>query len=92
MATAAPLRQAPALVSWAMLAAAIAMVASLLRYASIHRRRAALALGAGLDARIGPFVAGYVLVLAIAAPLLAANADHVTRRLRAIGSLQARGH
>jgi CPA2 family monovalent cation:H+ antiporter-2 len=34
---------------------------------------AALAAAAGLDARIGPFVAGYVLVLAVAAPLLVAR-------------------
>jgi CPA2 family monovalent cation:H+ antiporter-2 len=34
---------------------------------------AALAAAAGLDSRIGPLVAGYVLVLAVAAPLLAAN-------------------
>ncbi len=38
---------------------------------------ASLAIAAGLDPRIGSFVAGYVLVLALGAPLLAAN----TRRL-----------
>jgi hypothetical protein len=35
---------------------------------------ASLAATAGLDPRLGPFIAGYVLVLALAAPLLAANA------------------
>jgi CPA2 family monovalent cation:H+ antiporter-2 len=35
---------------------------------------AALAASAGLDPRVGPFVAGYVLVLAVAAPLLVAKA------------------
>ncbi len=39
---------------------------------------AALAAAAGLDDRIGPFVAGYVLVLALSAPILAAQ----THRLR----------
>jgi len=37
---------------------------------------ASLALAAGLDGRIGPFTAGYVLVLAIAGPL-AASRSHV---------------
>ena len=41
---------------------------------------AALAATAGLDARIGPFVAGYVLVLAIGTPLLVANATGVGSR------------
>ncbi|NEE00079.1 cation:proton antiporter domain-containing protein [Phytoactinopolyspora halotolerans] len=40
---------------------------------------ATLALGAGLDARIGPFVALYVLVLAILSPLLAANSHYLAR-------------
>jgi K+:H+ antiporter subunit KhtU len=46
---------------------------------------ASLAVSAGLDARIGPFVAGYVLVLALAAPLLAANTDRIARRLPGSG-------
>lgn len=40
---------------------------------------ASLAAGAGLDERIGPFVAGYVLVLALGAPLLAANSRTLSR-------------
>jgi K+:H+ antiporter subunit KhtU len=40
---------------------------------------ASLAATAGLDARIGPFVAGYVLVLAIVSPLLAANPSRFSR-------------
>jgi len=40
---------------------------------------ATLAATAGLDARIGPFVALYVLVLAIGGPLLAANSTLVAR-------------
>ncbi|TDD99045.1 cation/H(+) antiporter [Jiangella asiatica] len=40
---------------------------------------ATLAIAAGLDERIGPFVALYVLVLAIAAPLLAAQSRHFAR-------------
>lgn len=44
---------------------------------------ATLAASAGLDDRIGPFVALYVLVLAIGGPLLAANSRHLARRLPA---------
>lgn len=40
---------------------------------------AALALSAGLDSRIGPFVALYVLVLAVLSPLLAAHSNKVAR-------------
>lgn len=40
---------------------------------------AALALGAGLDDRIGPFVAGYVLILAMGAPILAAQSKRLSR-------------
>lgn len=40
---------------------------------------ATLATGAGLDPRIGPFVALYVLVLAVAGPLLAARSVAVAR-------------
>lgn len=42
---------------------------------------ASLAAVAGLDERIGPFVAGYVLILAFAAPLLAANSRRLARWL-----------
>jgi len=40
---------------------------------------AALALEAGLDPRIGPFVAGYVLVLALGAPILASQSKPISR-------------
>ncbi len=40
---------------------------------------AALALEAGLDPRIGPFVAGYVLVLALGAPILASQSKTLSR-------------
>jgi monovalent cation:H+ antiporter-2, CPA2 family len=40
---------------------------------------AALAASAGVDARIGPFVAGYVLILALGAPIIAANARTLAR-------------
>lgn len=40
---------------------------------------ATLAIAAGLDERMGPFVALYVLVLAIAAPLLASQSQHFAR-------------
>jgi K+:H+ antiporter subunit KhtU len=46
---------------------------------------ATLALAAGLDDRLGPFVAGFVLVTALLGPVLAANsrwvADRIPRRL-----------
>src|SRR4029079_4652513 len=42
---------------------------------------ATLATAAGLDARIGPFVALYVLVLAVMGPLLAARSAAVARLL-----------
>lgn len=42
---------------------------------------ASLAAMAGLDDRIGPFVAGYVLLLAIGGPLAAAHADRLARLL-----------
>jgi CPA2 family monovalent cation:H+ antiporter-2 len=44
---------------------------------------ATLAVGAGLDARLGPFVALYVLVLAVIGPLLAARSRVVARWLPA---------
>ena len=40
---------------------------------------AALAASAGVDARVGPFIAGYVLILALGAPILAANARTLAR-------------
>ncbi|MTK03933.1 cation:proton antiporter [Micromonospora sp. CP22] len=40
---------------------------------------ATLALAAGLDGRLGPFVALYVLILAVASPLLAANSRYLAR-------------
>ena len=40
---------------------------------------AALGAEAGRDARVVPFVAGYVLVLALAAPILAAQSGPVAR-------------
>ena len=42
---------------------------------------ATLAVGAGLDRRLTPFVAGYVLVLAIVSPLSAVHADRIHRLL-----------
>lgn len=42
---------------------------------------ATLATAAGLDERIGPFIALYVLVLAIAGPLLASRSEWATRLL-----------
>lgn len=44
---------------------------------------AALAAAAGLDDRVGPFVAGYVLVLAVGSPLLAARSARLGRLLPA---------
>jgi monovalent cation:H+ antiporter-2, CPA2 family len=40
---------------------------------------ATLAVAAGLDARIGPFVALYVFVLAVACPLLASRSNYLAR-------------
>jgi CPA2 family monovalent cation:H+ antiporter-2 len=40
---------------------------------------ATLALGAGLDERVGPFIAVYVLILAVLAPILAANSQMLAR-------------
>jgi CPA2 family monovalent cation:H+ antiporter-2 len=40
---------------------------------------AALGAEAGLDARVVPFVAGYVLILALGAPILAAQSARVAR-------------
>jgi len=45
---------------------------------------AAFALEAGLDSRIGPFAAGYVLLLALGAPILAAHAPRLGEWLEAV--------
>jgi CPA2 family monovalent cation:H+ antiporter-2 len=45
---------------------------------------AAFALEAGLDPRIGPFAAGYVLLLALGAPILAAHAPRFGAWLEAV--------
>jgi CPA2 family monovalent cation:H+ antiporter-2 len=42
---------------------------------------ASLAVAAGLDGRLAPFTAGYVLVLAIAGPLAASRSQVLARRL-----------
>lgn len=42
---------------------------------------ASLAVAAGLDGRLGPFTAGYVLVLAVAGPLAASRSELLARRL-----------
>jgi CPA2 family monovalent cation:H+ antiporter-2 len=44
---------------------------------------ASLAVGAGLDPRLGPFVALYVLVLALVAPVLAARPGWLAGRIPA---------
>jgi CPA2 family monovalent cation:H+ antiporter-2 len=41
---------------------------------------AALATAAALDERVTAFIAGYVLVLSLFAPVLATHADRITRR------------
>lgn len=40
---------------------------------------ASLAASTGLDSRIGPFIAGYVLILALGAPIVSANAKVLAR-------------
>jgi monovalent cation:H+ antiporter-2, CPA2 family len=57
---------------------------------------ATLALTAGLDSRIGPFVGLYVLVLAVASPLLASQSSYLARLMPAwlfspLPSLRPRG-
>ncbi|WP_245679310.1 cation:proton antiporter [Actinomadura hibisca] len=44
---------------------------------------ASMAAAAGLDARLAPFIAGYVLVLAVAGPLAATRSEHIARLLPA---------
>jgi CPA2 family monovalent cation:H+ antiporter-2 len=46
-----------------------------------------MAAGAGLDARLAPFIAGYVLVLAILGPIAAGQAHLLARALRAAQDL-----
>ncbi|MFE2463514.1 cation:proton antiporter [Streptomyces sp. NPDC059402] len=48
---------------------------------------AAMAAGAGLDARLAPFIAGYVLVLAVLGPVVAGRAHLLAGALRAAGRL-----
>ncbi|CAM5236380.1 cation:proton antiporter [Streptomyces violaceorubidus] len=48
---------------------------------------AAMAAGAGLDARLAPFIAGYVLVLAVLGPVVAGRAHVLARGLRAAARL-----
>ncbi|MEV5128400.1 cation:proton antiporter [Streptomyces decoyicus] len=58
---------------------------------------AAMAAGAGLDERLSPFIAGYVLVLAVLGPVFAGRAQLLARALRAAqtrlpGSRSRPGH
>ncbi len=46
-----------------------------------------MAAGAGLDARLAPFIAGYVLVLAVLGPIVAGRAHVLAGWLRAAGRL-----
>ncbi|MFG2226744.1 cation:proton antiporter [Streptomyces sp. NPDC048644] len=48
---------------------------------------AAMAAGAGLDGRLAPFIAGYVLVLAVLGPIAAGRAHLLARALKAARSL-----
>ncbi|MFF8093276.1 cation:proton antiporter [Streptomyces sp. NPDC016675] len=48
---------------------------------------AAMAAGAGLDGRLAPFIAGYVLVLAVLGPVFAGRAHLLAGALRAAGRL-----
>lgn len=48
---------------------------------------AAMAAGAGLDGRLAPFIAGYVLVLAVLGPIVAARAHLLAGALRAVGGI-----
>ncbi len=45
---------------------------------------AAMAAGAGLDARLAPFIAGYVLVLAVLGPVVAGRSHLLARALRSV--------
>ncbi|MEU6452004.1 cation:proton antiporter [Streptomyces sp. NPDC046979] len=48
---------------------------------------AAMAAGAGLDERLAPFIAGYVLVLAVLGPIVAARAHLLAGALRTVAGL-----
>ncbi|MER7056369.1 cation:proton antiporter [Streptomyces sp. NPDC000351] len=48
---------------------------------------AAMAAGAGLDGRLAPFIAGYVLVLAVLGPIVAGQSHVLAGALRAAGRL-----
>ncbi|MFB6553988.1 cation:proton antiporter [Streptomyces sp. NPDC056405] len=48
---------------------------------------AAMAAGAGLDGRLAPFIAGYVLVLAVLGPIVAGRAHVLAGALRAAGRM-----
>ncbi|MEU3730748.1 cation:proton antiporter [Streptomyces sp. NPDC033538] len=48
---------------------------------------AAMAAGAGLDGRLAPFIAGYVLILAVLGPIVAGQAHVLAGALRAAGRL-----
>lgn len=50
---------------------------------------AAMAAGAGLDARLAPFIAGYVLVLAVLGPIVAGRAHLLARALRSASAFAA---
>lgn len=50
---------------------------------------AAMAAGAGLDARLAPFIAGYVLVLAVLGPIVAGRAHLLARALRSARAFAA---
>ncbi|MFD7436389.1 cation:proton antiporter [Streptomyces sp. NPDC059861] len=50
---------------------------------------AAMAAGAGLDARLPPFIAGYVLVLAVLGPLVAGRAHLLARAMRSASAFAA---
>ncbi|WP_328485031.1 cation:proton antiporter [Streptomyces zaomyceticus] len=52
---------------------------------------AAMAAGAGLDGRLAPFIAGYVLVLAVLSPVVAGRAHLLARVLEAARSLLSGG-
>jgi K+:H+ antiporter subunit KhtU len=48
----------------------------------VHHLVATLAAGSGLDGRLPPFIGPYVLVLALGAPILAAQSSRLARLLQ----------
>ncbi|MCX9192893.1 cation/H(+) antiporter [Carbonactinospora thermoautotrophica] len=48
---------------------------------------AAMATAAGLDGRLAPFIAGYVLVLAVLGPVVAGRSHWLARGLRTVGAV-----